>query len=83
MIEIDPAVVEAEIHGIGRECPRAAEEIRVVKLQGERTPTTGGTTGEHPRVAGVDRPKTRFQGRNQLLHDRVAVGPAIGRIHPI
>ena len=73
----------AKVDGIRTGGKRRSVEVRVEDLVGEGDPAAGGSAGQHagPRLAND--PEAFFDGRNQLLHDGVAVGTAVVRIHTV
>src|SRR2546425_9100454 len=76
-------LVAPEIDGVGIEHPGAAEELRVVHLQGGRLPAPGRAPLEKPRSRLANHAEVVFEIRNQLPYDRVAVGAVVGRVHRV
>src|SRR5437763_12216390 len=73
-------LVVPEVDGVGIQHPRPPEELRMIRLQGERFPSAGGSAGEHARPGRADHAEVLLEVRNELLQDRVAVRPVVRRV---
>ena len=74
----------AEVDAVGAARPGPVEEVGVEDLEGQRLqPPWLDPAVEHPGPALADPPEGGLDVRDQLLRDRVAVRPVVGRVHLI
>ena len=75
--------VAPKINRVRIQRPSPAEKIRIKHLRRQRFPSAGRAARQHSRVRLRNHPEMRFEIRNHLLHQRVAVRPVIHRVHRI
>ena len=66
-------LVMPEVDRVRVEHPRAPKEVGMVHLQRQRFPPSGRPARERPRPGLADHPEARFEIRNELLQQRIAV----------
>ena len=81
-IDVDDLVI-AEIDRVRARRKRAAVEIGIEHLVRERDPAAGRSARQQARPRLANHAELRFDGGNQLLHDRVAVRSVVLGVHAV
>ena len=72
-----------EVDAVGTQRENAAIEIGIENLMRQGDPSAGRSASEHACPRFSDHPELGFDQRDQLLHDRVAEGTVVCRVHTV
>ena len=82
VVDVDDGVL-AEVDRVGAGREAAVVEVGIQHLDAERLPAPGRAAVHEPRPALPEAAELLLDERNQLLVDRVAVGPEVRRVHGV
>src|SRR6184192_3357047 len=75
--------VPAKINRVGIQRPCPAKKIGIKHLRRQGLPSSGRSSRQHTRIRFRYHPKVRFEIRNHLFHQRIAIRSVVHRVHRV